>query len=94
MGYTIELNSVFKLPKNFDVDSIKEGNTMQVEKSGEHLYLLYNPIELCDSNYRYLGKIIVRRLTLEKNKTLADIEIIKLFSEEESRVFTQAFIKL
>ncbi len=94
MGYHLEINSLLKIPKQaFNLSKIKKGEKYGVEKKGERLYPLNIPVDICDGKYVYYGKVAVRKLTLEKNKTYLEIEILKVYNKEESRIFTKNFIK-
>jgi len=94
MGYHLEINTLLKIPKQaFDLTKIKKGEKYGVIKTGERLYPLNIPVDICDEKYVYFGKVAIRKLTLEKNKTYLEIEILKVFSKQESRIFTKNFIK-
>ena len=94
MGYHLEHNSLLVIPKQaFDPKKIKKGEKYGVEKTSERLYPLNIPIDICDEKYVYYGKVLVRKLTLEKDKTSLEIEILKVFNKQESRIFTKNFIK-
>lgn len=93
MGYVIEINSLLKLPSGFDVSSLNEGDVFTIEKTGERLYPLHKPVEFCDCEYRYLGKLQVNSLTLEKDKTILEVKILKIFTPQEQEVFSKAYIK-
>ncbi len=95
MGYLLEINSLLRIPPNsIDFSKIKVGDRLTIKKDGERLFPLNIPIEICDENYNYYGKVIVKKLTLENQKTILGIEVIKVFSKEEAQIFTKNFIKL
>ncbi len=52
------------------------------------------PVEICDENYRYYGKVAVRKLILETGKTSLEVEVLKLFDKGEADVYTSNFIRL
>jgi len=90
----LEINSLLKIPKQaFDLSKIKKGEKYGVIKTGERLYPINIPVDICDEKYVYYGKVVIRKLTLEKNKTHLEIEILKVYNKEESRIFTRNFIK-
>lgn len=93
MGYVIEIDTLLKLPSSIRSQNLQVGDLLKIIKEGERLYPLHKPIEFCDSNYKYLGKVQINSLTLKKDQTLLEIEILSLFSEEESQVYSQNFIK-
>lgn len=96
MGYLLEINSLLKIPKTSGIDlgKIKVGEKYTVEKQGERLYPLNIPIEICDENYKYYGKVVIRKLSLEKDKTLLEFGVAKVFSKEESRICSKNFIRV
>ena len=93
MGYQLEFNCLLRLPKSFDTNILKLQNTLTIEKEDERLYPLNIPLEICDYDYNYLGKVSVTKLTLEKGKTTLDIKVLKIFSPQEAKIFTDNFIK-
>lgn len=94
MGFLLEHNCLLVLSddqaSNLD---LKEGGSFSVTKEGERLYPLNIPFEFCDKDYKYLGKISLDKLVLEKGKTILEGKILKVFSEEESKIFSDNFIK-
>src|SRR5688572_18881474 len=95
MGYNIEFNCLLTVPnEQLDLKTLKQGDKAQIIKDGARLYPVGIAIEICDKNtYTYYGKVFVNRLTLEADKTILDIEVAKVFSDEEVKVFTDNFIK-
>ncbi|MCJ7804826.1 DUF2584 domain-containing protein [Patescibacteria group bacterium] len=95
MGYLLEINSLLRIPSNsIDLSKIKVGDKFTIKKDGERLYPLNIPIEICDENYVYYGKVVVKKLTLGDQKTILEIEVIKVFSKKEAQIFSKNFIKL
>jgi len=94
MGYNLEFNCLLRVSiADLDLRTIKLGDTYTISKDNNRLYPLNIPIEICDQDYHYYGKVAVRRLTLEAGKTVLDIEVLKVFSAEEAAVYTANFIK-
>lgn len=94
MGYSLEFNCLLVVPEgSLDLTKIEVGVKYNLIKDKERLYPLNIPIEICDQNYKYFGKVAVRKLTLEAGKTTLEIEVLKIFSSEESEVYTNNFIK-
>ncbi len=93
MGYNLEINSLLKVPEGaLDLSQLATGSVYELSKEGQRLYPLNIPVELCDHSYRYLAKVKVTELCLSADKTNLKIEVIKVFSEEESEVFSRNFI--
>lgn len=95
MGYNIEHNCLLVVPnQQLDLSTLKAGDKFTVVKDGARLYPLNIAIEVCDKDtYNFYGKVAVRKLTLEANTTTLDVEVLKVFSQEESDTFTRNFIK-
>jgi hypothetical protein len=94
MGYHLEFNCLLSVPSDLlDLKNMKAGEVHQITKEKERLYPLNIPIEICDENYQYYGKVAVRKLTLEAGKTTLEIEVLKIFSASEAAVYTNNFMK-
>lgn len=94
MGYHLEFNCLLVVPNHtLDLAALELGKLYHIVKEKERLYPLNIPIEICDDNYKYHGKVAVRKLTLERGKTSLDIEVLKIFDATESAVYTNNFIK-
>ena len=94
MGFPIEINSLLVIPAGtINSEEFVEGSSRSLSKDGQRIYPVNVPIEFCDENYKYLGKVLIRALTIKSNQTKLEFEVIKMFSVEESRVFTDNFIK-
>lgn len=93
MGYHLEFNCLLSVNKDvFDLTVLEVGGKYSLVKDGERLYPLNIPIEICDGEYKYYGKIAIRKLTLESGKTTLEFDVLKLFSEAEAQVYTDNFI--
>ena len=94
MGYHLEFNCLLVVPNTeLDLSTLEIGKRYKVEKKEERLYPLNIPIEICDKNYKYYGKVAVRKLSLETGKTFLEIEVLKIFDENEAEVYTKNFIR-
>lgn len=93
MSTNVKLNGLLSLPKDFDIATLAEGQDVTIEKSGMRIMPFYNPMELSTSDHKYLGKVLVKELRIVKDKTFVIFEVLKLFFEEESRVYTKNFIR-
>ena len=90
MSYSLEFVTLLKLPITLGESELYLGDKLHIIKPGECLYPLNSPIEFCDENDKYLGKIVITKLTLEKEKTVLYGEIVTIFSEEESLMYSRS----
>lgn len=89
MGYFVKFNWLLRLNPTFDISMIKEGATLTYTAEGERIFPLNIPIEISDSEATYLAKIVIRKLVLEKDTTTVTFEVLKMFTPEESKVYTE-----
>jgi hypothetical protein len=94
MGYTLKFNCLLRLKESFDLSQVVEGERFVYEAEGERLFPLNIAIEVCDYNARYIGKVAVRRLTLEKGKTILECQVLMIFTPEQAKVYTETFISI
>lgn len=92
MSTDIKLNALLSLPQAFD-EKLEEGKTYIISKEGFRITPLLNPMELSTHDHKYLGKVVVNELRITPNETFITFHVVKLFSEQESEVFTRNFIK-
>lgn len=50
-------------------------------------------MEFSTNDHKYLGKLIVKELRITPKETFITFEVVKLFNEQESEVFTKNFIR-
>lgn len=94
MGYKLEFNTILSVPEGqLDLANLAVGKTYEVTKSGERLFVLNIPIDLCGDDYQFIAKVVIRKLTLSRDKTELLVEVLKLFSPEESLVISKNFAK-
>lgn len=91
MGYPIVFNCLLVLPKDF-TQQLEVGKRYTVEREGERLFPLNIAIEAATNDHVYVAKVAVRKLTIETGKTTLEFEPLHIFTNEESRVFSAAFI--
>ncbi len=95
MGFKLEFNTILSLPGDQDhlASELQTGNTYTVIKSGERIFPVNIPIDLSDSSYKFVAKVVVRKLTISTGKTELTIEVVKLFDDIESKVISDNFSK-
>lgn len=93
MGYPLEINSLLVLPKEFPFADLAEGKSFNVVKDGSRLFPIEIPLEFCNPDYKYLGKAKIGKITITSDSTELDFTVLKMFSEQESEIFSNNFIK-
>ncbi len=74
------------------VGTIEVGKSYTIKKSGYRIVPFRVPMEIADVNFRYLGKAMVNKIVVENDYTEITFEVLKVFSEAESSVYTKNFI--
>jgi hypothetical protein len=92
MSTPVSLNALLSLPKDFN-EQLFEGNSYTITKSGYRITPLKMPMELSTHDHKYLGKVVVLNLNISEEITEITFKVLKLFSEEESRIFSDNFIR-
>lgn len=92
MATDFKLNALLSLPENFS-EELTVGNTYSIQKEDFRIMPFNIPMELSTHDHKYLGKVKVKELLINENGTKITFEVLKLFSETESQVFTDNFIK-
>lgn len=94
MGYKLEINTILSIPPNqLNLTDLEVGKIYSITKSGERLFVLNIPIDLCNDSYNFLAKVAIRKLTLIRDKTILEFEVLKKFSATESKIITDNFTK-
>jgi len=93
MGMPLTVNCLLVLPAEFDTAQLRAGETYTIEKDGVRLFPIGVPLEVCTSRHQYLAKIKVTVLTLTPERTVISFIVLKLFSPEESRVYSDNFVR-
>lgn len=92
MATDIKLNALLSLPENFN-KKLKVGNTYDIQKEDFRIMPFNIPMELSTHDHKYLGKVVVKELLINEKGTRITFIVLKLFSKEESKVYTDNFIR-
>jgi len=91
MTTPFKLSGIISLPEDFN-ESLEVGKQYTILKDSTRIYPFNAPMEIASDDNTYIGKGVVRELRLTREGTYVTFEVLKIFSEEESRVFTENFI--
>lgn len=92
MSTPLSLNALLSLPKDF-TDTLSEGSSYTIIKAGYRITPLKMPMELSTHDHKYLGKVVVLNLNISEEHTEITFKVLKLFTDEESRVFSNNFLR-
>lgn len=92
MSTPLSLNALLSLPEDFD-KKIEVGGEYTIRKSGFRIMPLEMPMELSTEDHKYLGKVVVLKLVITKEYTDVTFKVLKVFTEEESKVFSDNFLR-
>ena len=93
MGYYIEVNTLVRLPEEFDIATLAVGNKINITRERERIVPLHIALLLIDKDWNFYGYCRVNSAKTEEQKTIMEIEIVSLFDIEEQRLYKQKFIE-
>ncbi|WKZ30683.1 MAG: DUF2584 family protein [Candidatus Dojkabacteria bacterium] len=92
MSTPINLNALLSLPEDFS-ETLEIDKVYTIRKSGYRITPIKMPMELSDSDHKYIGKVVVLKLEITAEYTDITFKVLKLFSVEESEVFSRNFLR-
>lgn len=92
MATDFKLNALLSLPENFN-EKLEVGKSYTIQKEDFRIMPFNIPMELSTHDHKYLAKVVIKELLINKTGTRVTFKILKLFSDEESKVFTNNFTK-
>jgi hypothetical protein len=95
MGFSLEVNNLLRVPAGtIDMTVIQAGQELSLTKPGIRLYPIDVPIELCDEDYHYIGKVKITKLILGNSETTLSFLVLKVFSPSDAAAFSNNFIPI
>ncbi len=91
MATDFKLNALLSLPKNFK-EKLKVGKRYTIQKDDFRIMPFNIPMELSTHDHKYLAKVVVKELLINDKGTRATFKVLRIFSPEESKVYTDNFI--
>lgn len=89
MGWHTEINTMLRLGKNDSArDQLSVGKVFTTTKSNIRIYPIDIAILLLSEDWTILGYCAIRRSEMKGSSMSLDIEVLSLFSEEESKIYT------
>lgn len=93
MGYMIELNTLVRLPEDFDRASLKIGSVYKITRPRERTFPLHIAMLLVDDNLNFMGYCSVESVTLKDQESNITFKVISIFKEREREIYKRRFLE-
>lgn len=91
MGYYVEVNTLVRLPKEFDISSLMVGKKITIIRERERIVPLHIALLLIDKDWNFFGYCRVNSTETKEQKTVMEVEIVSLFDLEAQKLYKQKF---
>ena len=92
MGNPFLLQACLRLPSSEIPDSLEIGREHTFSKEGHRLYQINVSMDLRDSNWNFLARVVVLEYTVGRGITKGVFAVVKQFSADEKEVITKTFV--
>lgn len=89
----VELNTLLGLPKDFDVATLKVGETYKIIKDRERAFPLHIAVLMVDAYWNFYGYARVNTAIVKDQKTIFEFEVLSIFSPEEQALYKSKFVE-
>lgn len=89
----IELNTLFGLPKDFDVSSLEVGKRYTITRDRERAYPLHIAVLLITSDWDFLGYVVAHSMKNNDQKCEIEFEVLSLFNDKERDLYKEKFVE-
>lgn len=93
MGAMIEVNTLVRFPADYDFTSLKSGLLVNVELERERILPLRIALLYFHSDWNFLGYCRVLSTKQINGKTLAEVEVLTVFNEQEKSLYKEKFVE-
>lgn len=93
MGAFTEINTIARLPGDFDFSTLKHGLIINIELERERVLPLRIAILYFHTDWNFLGYCRVLEITQKDNKTYMKIEILTVFNQDEQKLYKAKFVE-
>ncbi len=95
MGFQTEFNWVLKLSpeQGLDEASLKAGKTYGFSKEGYRVYPVDMPIDLLNSGWEPVARIIIKESANSAGRTTGRYEVLWMYEGEEKRILAKYWQK-
>lgn len=92
MGNPFLLQACLKLDKDKIPNSLEIGKKYTFIKDKHRIYQINIPMDLRDNSWNAYGRCIITEYTLGNNKTIGTYVMVKIFSDEQAKYVTDAYV--
>ena len=92
MATPVKLNALLTLNPDF-TSNLETEKEYTIRKDGFRILPFNIPMELADHQFEYLGKVKVTKLVVTSAGTDITFVVLKLFSLEEQKIYSDNFIR-
>ena len=93
MGAMTEINSIVRLPGDFDFSTLKNGLIVDLELERERVLPLRIALLYFHTDWNFLGYCRVLSITQKEGKTFMQVEILTVFNESEQKIYKAKFVE-
>lgn len=93
MGYYVEVNTLVKLPEDFDKSTLTIGQKIIIVRERERIVPLHIALLLIDTDWNFYGYCRVNSTEVKNQTTKMEIEILSIFTLEEQKIYKSKFIE-
>lgn len=93
MGAMIEVNTIVRLPGDFDFSTLIHGLQVSVVLERERILPLRIALLYFHTDWNFLGYCRVLSIKQSEGKTYAEVEILTVFNESEKLLYKNNFVE-
>ena len=93
MGYFTEINTLLRLPKDFDTSRLALSKSFTIVKEKERVFPLHIAVLLIDEDWNFYGYVVVHESVLKDKTTTLRFEVLSLFSPKEQKLYKDKFLQ-
>jgi hypothetical protein len=93
MGYMVELNTLLRVPLNFNLKTLVVGKKYTITIDRERAFPLHLAILLIDKDWNFYGYCVAHQIIVNNLKTTIEFEVLSLFSPEEKLLYRTKFLE-
>lgn len=88
-----ELNTLLRVPDDFDITSIKSGCEYSVELPRERTIPLHIALLFIHKDWNFYGYAVAHSVTAQDRKTIVTFEVLTLFTPDERSLYKNKFVE-